>query len=180
MLSFECPGDVAGLIIGKDGKNRRDVESQTSTNIIVHKNEQDKTANTQVLICGKKENCEKALHLIAQNVLRKISLQTATTDTIMIPSRLCGKVIGKNGATVRAIENLSGTSVQIKNKEGLDAFLDPDGPRKCEIKGSPEQIEKAKELIDMAQKGEDIAQAAFFAACMVKMLQELKKGKDST
>ena len=180
MHSFECPRDVAGFIIGNDGKNLRDVESQTNTMILVHKNEQDKTANIEVLICGKRENCEKALILIAQNVHQKIALHTATTDTIMIPYHLCGKVIGRGGANMQAIQNLTGVRVQIERKEGLDAILDRDGPRKCEIKGSPQQIEKAKELIDMAQKGEDIAQAAFIAAFMVKMLEGLKKEKDST
>lgn len=175
MLSFECPGDVAGFIIGKDGKNLRDVESQTNSKILVRRNEQDKTANTKVLIVGEKENCEKALNLMAQNVHRKIALHTATTDTVIIPGHLCGKVIGKGGANVRAIQTLTGARVQIERKEGLDALLDLGGPRKCEIKGSPEQIEKAKELIDKAQKGEDIAQAAFLAAFMVKFLQELKK-----
>ena len=179
MQSFECPGDVAGFIIGKDGKNLRDVESQTNTKIVVHKNEHDKTANTNVLILGKKENREKALILIAQNVHRKIALHTATTDTVMIPGHLCGKVIGRGGANVQAIQNLTGARIQIERKEGLDAILDRDGPRKCEIKGSPEQIEKAKELIDMAQKGVDIAETAFIAAFVVKFLQELKK-EDST
>ena len=177
MHSFECPGDVAGFIIGKDGKNLREVESQTNTKIVVHKNERDKTANTKVLICGKKENCEKALILIAHNVHQKITHRTATTETMVIPGHLCGKVLGRGGANVRVIQNLTGARIQIEHKEGLDAFLDHDRHHKCEIKGSPEQIEKAKELIDMAQKGEDIAQAAFLATFMVKLLQELK---DST
>ena len=92
----------------------------------------------------------------------------------MIPSQLCGKVIGRKGSTVQAIQKISGARIDIERKEGFEALQD--GPRKCTIKGSAEQIEKAKELIAMAQRGEDIAQAAAVAAAMIKFLkEELKK-----
>ena len=174
-LFFVCPGDVAGIIIGKEGKNRKEVESETDTKITVVKDESDTTANTNVLIQGSKENCEKALRLIVQNIRRKTALHTATTDTMMIPNqRLCGRVIGRGGANVRAIQNLTGTRIKVERKEGLEAVLDSDGPRRCEITGSPDQIKKAKELIAMALEGHDVAQAAVTAAFMVRLMKELK------
>ena len=170
-----CPGDRAGFIIGKDGKNRKDVESETGTKITVAKNESDVAANTKVLIQGSKENCEKAQFLILQNIRQKTALLTATTDIMMIPNQsLCGRVIGRGGANVRAIQDLTGTQIKVERKKGLEALLDSDGPRRCEIKGSPDQIKKAKELINMALKGEDIAQAEVIAAFMMKLKEELK------
>ncbi len=56
---------------------------------------------------------------------------------------MAGRKIGEKGATVRAIQSLSG--VQKRRSQGLEAFLNPS--RKCTITGTDEEIEKAKELI---------------------------------
>ncbi|CAI7988520.1 Insulin-like growth factor 2 mRNA-binding protein 3-B [Geodia barretti] len=172
-LAFECPGDVAGFVIGRDGKNRRVVESKTDTRIRVEKKEVDTAANTRVVIMGEKENCKKALFLIVQNLRRKTALHTATTETIDIPSQHCGRVIGRKGANVRAIENLTGTRINIEQLKGLDVFLNFEAVAKCKITGSAEQIEKAKEMVRKSVEGSDIAGAAFIAAFMLKFMKEM-------
>ena len=173
-MIFSCPGDVAGFIIGKDGKNLRDVESKTGTDIKVQKNERDTAANTNVTIFGDKESCQKAFLQMVHNIRRKTALHTATTVTIQIPSQSCGRVIGKKGANVQAIQNLTGARIKIERRQGIEAMLNPDGPSNCEITGSADQIEKAKEMIQMSVEGEDIAQAASIAAMIMKMMKELK------
>ena len=167
---FECPGDVAGFVIGRDGKNLRDVESKTGTKIRVEKKEGDKAANTKVIIVGKKTNCQKALVLIVENIRRKRALHTATAETIEIPSQHIGRVIGTKGVNVKAIENLTGTRINIVPPMGLDALL---GVAKCEITGSGEQIEKAKEMVKKSVEGSNIAAAANIAAFMLKFMKEL-------
>ena len=174
VLAFECPGDVAGFIIGEDGKNRRDMESQTDTKIRVEKRESNSAANTKVIVMGKKENCQKAVLLIVQNIRRKTVLHTATTETIKIPSQHCGRVIGRKGANVKAIQSLTGTRINIEQPKGLEALLNFEGVAKCEITGSAEQIEKAKEMIKMSLGGSDIAGTAFIAAFMVRFMKEVK------
>ena len=164
-------------MIGKDGKNLRDVESKTGTRIKVDKNEHDKAANTKVIIAGKKENCEKAMVLIVQNIRRKTALHTATTETIEIPNQHCGRVIGRKGANVQAIQNLTGTRINIESQRErgiIDVFLNLEGPAKCEITGSAEQIEEAKKMIELSLEGSDIAGAAYIAAFMIKFIEELK------
>ena len=134
------------------------MESETNTTIKVHPNQLDPGANATVVITGTEDNCEKAFFMILRHVSEKIAMRTATTETIMIPSRkLCARVIGRGGSTRRAIENVSGARIKIDEKKGLDALLDPEGPRECKISGSAEQIETAKELIEKAQRGTDIA-----------------------
>jgi rRNA processing protein Krr1/Pno1 len=172
-LLFVCPGDVAGFIIGKDGKNLRDVESKTGTVIKVEKNELDKTANTHVAIIGKEEDCcKKALVLIVQNIRRKTALHTATTEVMEIPNQHCGRVIGKKGANVQMIQSLTGTRINVQRQKGLEALLGL--PATCEITGSAEQIQKAKEMIEMSVEGSDIAEAALIAAFMVRFMKELQ------
>ena len=131
-----------------------------------------------VVIIGRKENCKKALLKILTNIRRKTAVQIAATETIEIQNRkMCGRVIGKNGANRKAIENISGARIKIEESTGLEAMLDPNGPRKCKITGSAEQIESAKELMELAQEGADIAQAAQIAAVwMIELaMRELTK-----
>ena len=101
-LTFQCPGDRTGLIIGKGGKTIRGVESETDTSIKVHRNQFVPGANATVVITGTEDNCKKALFTLFRHVSEKIAMHTATTETIMIPSgKLCARVIGKGGSTLR-------------------------------------------------------------------------------
>ena len=150
------------------------MELKTDTRIRVEKRESDSAANTRVFVVGKKENCQKAVLLIVQNIRRKTVLHTATTETIEIPSQHCGRVIGRKGANVKAIQSLTGTRINIEQPKGLEALLNFEGVAKCEITGSAEQIEKAKEMIKLSLDGSDIAGAAFIAAFMVRFMKELK------
>ena len=149
------------------------MESKTNTVLRVEKNEHDLAANATVLIIGKKEDRMKALNLIIQKINLKRALHTATTVTIEIPNEHCGRVIGKKGANVRAIQDLTGTRIQVESLKGLEAFM-PDAMAKCQITGTADQIEKAKEMIQKSVEGSDIAGAAYIAAFMLRFMKELK------
>ena len=101
-LTFKCPGDQTGLIIGKGGITIRGVESETNTSINVRSSKFDPGANATVEIIGTEDNCKKALFTLVRHVSEKIAMHTAKTETIMIPSRkLCARVIRKGGSTLR-------------------------------------------------------------------------------
>ena len=172
-LIFYIPGDQTGMVIGKEGKNIRQVESETNTIIkVVERSELAQLSrNTTVAIIGSEENCKRALYIILQNLRRKIFQHLATTETIKIPNHLVGRVIGKGGSTCNAIEKLSGARVKVENREdlGLESLLDDS--RICKITGMAEHIEEAKELIKRAMLGADIVQEATFAAVMVKLIK---------
>ena len=161
------------MVIGKDGKNIRQVESETNTSIkVIERSEQAQLSqNTTVVIIGSEENCKKALYIILENLRRKIFQHLATSETIQIPNHLVGRVIGKGGSTCNAIEKLSGARVKVENKEdlGLESLLDDS--RTCKITGMAKHIEEAKELIKRAMQGADIVQEATFAAIMVKLIK---------
>ena len=78
------------MMIGKDGKNIRQVESETNTSIkVIERSEQAQLSrNTTVAIIGSEENCKRALYIILENLRRKIFQQLATTETIQIPNHL--------------------------------------------------------------------------------------------
>ena len=155
-LSIECPGNVAGLIIGK---TLRDIESKTGTKLYI----KDKT---NVVICGDRESCERALVLIVRIIRRNSGLFAVSTKTVTIPNKHRGRVIGREGVNIHAIENLTGTSINV---------LPPrfDSHTKCEITGSFDRIERAKEMIRETLERDNKAQAVFNAAFMEMFLKEL-------
>ena len=176
-LVFYIPGDRTGMVIGKEGKNIRQVESETNTIIkVIERFEQAQLSrNATVAIIGSEENCRRALCIILQNLRRKIFQHLATTETMTIPNHLVGRVIGKGGSTCNAIEKLSGARVKVESREdlGLESLLDDS--RICKITGMAEHIEEAKELIKRAMQGADIVQEATFAAIMVKLIKLFKE-----
>ena len=175
ILIFRFPGDQAGLIIGREGRNIREVEDKTNTRIDIQKRDQHNLGtNGKAVIVGKEENCKKALCMILEEVRRKIARQIATSEIVLIPtSRLCGRVIGKDGSTRNAIERLSGARLKIDQKEGLEGLLDQ--TRTCRVTGSVEQIEIAKEFIQMAMDGEDIVRMATLAAIIAVLIKEFRE-----
>jgi len=162
------------MVIGRDGKNIRQVESETNTIIKVDQPSYAQLSqNAQVIIVGSEQNCKKALCIILENLRKKISQQLATTETMTIPGQMAGRVIGKGGSTLNAIEKLTGARVNIEKREGLEALLDDS--RICKITGMAEEIKEAKELILKAMLGVDIVQKANFAAIMVILMKHFEK-----
>ena len=170
-LVFYIPKDRTGLVVGKEGKNVQEVERETNTSINI---KSASSGNGKGVIIGSEENCKRALLLILTNLERRISQQLATTETIAIPNReAAGRVIGKKGCNKKAIEALSGAKIKIIEIEGIASLLSDE--RQCKITGSAKQIEQAKELIEDAMGGVDVAGAAFFAAMFVKLASHFRE-----
>ena len=175
-LTFLIPGDRAGLIIGRDGQNIREVQDATSTKIHIDRRGYGGLhENRRAKIVGKKVDCNRALLMILENLNRKIARYVAATETMIIPNRIQrGKIIGRKGSTRYAIESLSGAHLKIDPLiEGPEAFLDETAT--CRITGSAEQIEKAKFLIKEAMQGKDVARMATFVAVLSMVMKELEK-----
>ena len=127
--------------------------------------------NGHAAIVGKEVDCKRALRMILENLNRKIARHLAAKEAMTIPnSRLCGRVIGKDGSTLHAIESLSGARLKIDNKEGIARMLD--GPVTCNIIGSAEQIEEAKDLIEKAMEGENVVLRATLIAVLPVLMKE--------
>ena len=162
------------MVIGREGKNIRQVESETNTSINVKRaGYAPLSQNATVVIIGSEENCNRAVYIILQNLSRKMFQHLATTEKMIIPNRkMAGMVIGKHGLTRNAIEKLSGAQVKIEDREGLESFLDDS--KICKITGMAEDVEEAKELIERAMQGADIVREATVAALVVTVLKLMK------
>ncbi len=181
-LKFYFPGDQTGIIIGRDGKNIQEVQRKTNTKIDIHKPDKpNMSTNGRAVIIGTEESCKEALCMILEGVRRKIARHTAVTEVMEIPNNVCGRVIGIKGRTCLAIEKLSGARVHIDSQqaeEGLESFLFGDSqskPRRCELYCTPEQVESAKELVQMAMDGTDISKMATVAAVLHLLMKEFSE-----
>ena len=146
------PGDRVGLLIGTEGATIREIRDKTHTTIKISHNRYLPTSNATALIIGSKENCENALILMCQKLNEKICRLHAIEETISVPSDSRRRIIGSEGRNIRAIETLSGATVKIGPEDLLSRLSDA----KIVIKGSEEQINRAKQLIERAQRGESI------------------------
>lgn len=166
-LVFYVPEDHVGLVIGKDGKNIREVERVTDT--VIQVPPLVTGGRRTGVIIGSEENCKRAALMISEKLQRRVSQRVAASQQIRVPDDMVGRIIGKNGATIHAIKALSGAhDIDFSERPtGLEAFLNP--MRVCTITGSNEEIEKAKDLIKQVLEGEDIVTNARMAALIVKL-----------
>ena len=174
VLVFTVPADHAGLVVGRDGRNIREVELATNTII---KMERDYGpglgGNKRGVIRGSEENQKKALQMILNRLKKRESIYTLQkVDTVQVPKDKVGLVIGRGGQTINAIRTLSGV-VDIKiddQPSGLASFsLFAPLTCTCTITGSEKDIEKAKQLIDLATKGGNIVVGATLAALIADL-----------
>ena len=86
----------------------------------------------------------------------KICRLHAIEETMTVPNALVGRVIGNEGSTKKAIEKLSGAKVKIDQEDKGLALRLLVRDAKITIKGSKEQIDRAKQLIERAQCGDNI------------------------
>ena len=155
ILRVTFPGDRTGLIIGNEGNTIHEIQNESHTEIKVCHNRSDPTANGVAWILGSKKNCEEALMLMCKKLNEKICRLHAIKETITIPDRSVGRVIGTEGSVKKAIEKLSGVKMKVEQEKDMMLRLLAT-EAKVTIQGSEEQIDRAKQLIEMAVQGENI------------------------
>ena len=155
ILKVTFPGDRTGLIIGNEGNTIIEIQNESHTTIKVHHNRSEPAANGVAWIMGSKKNCEDALMLMCKKLNEKICRLHAIKETIMIPDSSVGRVIGTEGSVKKAIEKLSGVKMKVEQEKDMMLRL-LTSEAKVIVQGSEEQIERAKQLIEMALQGENI------------------------
>ena len=157
ILKVTFPGDRVGLIIGTEGATIHEIQDTTHTTININHNRSLLTSNATALITGSKDSCEEALILMCKKLNEKIRRLHAIEETITVPDSSVRRVIGTGGSTKKAIEKLSGARVTIDQGDRDQLVLRLSAiDAKITIKGSQEQIDRAKQLIERAQRGDSI------------------------
>lgn len=136
-----------GAILGRGGSSIKQIEKESQTHINL-KGDRDESEGEEVeaekrtrtiLVRGSRERAKHAEVLIRKVIAEQPALEKNTMD---IPQRVVGRVIGKGGNTIRQLCRISGAKIKIDRDIG-----ESNDYQICEITGTKTQIEFAKQLL---------------------------------
>jgi far upstream element-binding protein len=156
-VTMDAPPAVVGRIIGRGGETIRALQAASEAHITLN---QDFPPDhpRQVLITGRPEACERAQLMVnelmhgapgtAQACIQRVMAAhgIGAHEAMTAPKSLLGRIIGRGGETVKAVQKATGATIQI------DQSTDP-----CAITlaGQPAAVEAAKALISEVMNGGD-------------------------
>eukprot|EP00210_Caulerpa_lentillifera_P006748 g6448.t1 len=146
---IECPAVLIGRLIGKQGETIKSLQGETNTKLQVdHKGQGNMK---KVVITGPDmDSITKAKDLISR-VLDSDSggvIPGEITEMVDCPQGIVGRVIGRHGDTIRALQSASGAKIVVEQNF-------PDGvPRKVKISGKPDVVDLAVKMVTELISGE--------------------------
>lgn len=136
-LQIKVPKDMVRSLIGRSGKNIKQIQEQTNTNIFFR--DADSSDYKLCTIRGSVEACHLADNLIQEFIMNQPILEN---EDLWVPHSSISRLIGRNGEQISELRNLSGAKITV---------LDDDRSRnskRISVKGTREQINVAKSLIE--------------------------------
>ena len=153
----ELSPSYVGKIIGKGGEMIRDLQARSGAKVDVD----DKVPPGYPRIIkyrgtrAKIDFCKQLVEFLCQPGANEadMPLGEAMRETLVIPSSVVGKVIGQAGDVVRDLQIRSQARVQIDHvpRPGID-----DDKRRVLITGTPDSVEKAKEMVQFLVANPDM------------------------
>uniref|UniRef100_A0A7N6B9J6 K Homology domain-containing protein n=1 Tax=Anabas testudineus TaxID=64144 RepID=A0A7N6B9J6_ANATE len=160
-LDVAVPRFAVGIIIGRNGEMIKRIQNDAGVRI-QFKQDDGVSPDRVAQVMGQPDHCHHAVHLINELV------QTAQERdgfggvmgrrgrgdcnagglqevTYAVPADKCGLVIGKGGETIKNIKEQSRAHVELQRNPPPNT--DPN-VRIFSIRGTPQQLEKARQLID--------------------------------
>jgi len=134
------PRNVGFRVIGRGGESLNDLSMKTNSRINVDLN--TVRGRIPITIRGTAEACADARETI-ERIQAEVASQVAQSETtVWIPKIQGGVIIGKGGAMVKSLRQDTGAQI------GVQRDLMKDGLIPVIIRGSPENIEDAKQRIE--------------------------------
>uniref|UniRef100_A0AAV2IVG3 K Homology domain-containing protein n=1 Tax=Knipowitschia caucasica TaxID=637954 RepID=A0AAV2IVG3_KNICA len=163
-LDMAVPRFAVGIIIGRNGEMIKKIQNDAGVRI-QFKQDDGISPERVAQVMGPPENCHHAVHLINELVQTAqerdgfggMTGRRSRSDcssggvgglqevTYAVPADKCGLVIGKGGETIKNIKEQSRAYVELQRNPPLNT--DPN-MRIFSIRGTPQQLEKARQLID--------------------------------
>uniref|UniRef100_A0A3P8WTC2 Far upstream element (FUSE) binding protein 3 n=1 Tax=Cynoglossus semilaevis TaxID=244447 RepID=A0A3P8WTC2_CYNSE len=177
-LDVVVPRFAVGIIIGRNGEMIKKIQNDAGVRI-QFKQDDGVSPDRVAQVMGQADNCHHAIHLINELV------QTAQERdgfggvvgrrgrgdsnmggmgglqevTYAVPADKCGLVIGKGGETIKNIKEQSRAHVELQRNPPPNT--DPN-VRIFSIRGTPQQLEKARQLIDERIGGPGMSNSSSF------------------
>ncbi|KAF4072862.1 hypothetical protein AMELA_G00252310 [Ameiurus melas] len=166
-LDVAVPRFAVGIVIGRNGEMIKKIQNDAGVRI-QFKPDDGISPERIAQVMGQPDRCQHAVHLINELVhtaqerdgfggaLGPRGRGRGRTEwnmapgglqevTYTIPADKCGLVIGKGGETIKNINQQSGAHVELQRNPPLNT--DPN-VRIFSIRGTPQQMEMARQLID--------------------------------
>jgi len=125
------------FVIGKGGSNINKIRQDCDVRIDF--SSQDTDGSDEIVITGKKENCEKAKAKIQEI---ESELANVTVVDILIPAKLHNAIIGQGGKLIRSIrDECGGVTVKFPNAGGKKPS------DKVTIRGPKDDVMKCKQIL---------------------------------
>uniref|UniRef100_A0A1W7RAC0 Insulin-like growth factor 2 mRNA-binding protein 1 n=1 Tax=Hadrurus spadix TaxID=141984 RepID=A0A1W7RAC0_9SCOR len=139
--------DMVGAIIGRAGGTIRQITQQSRARVDVHRKENAGSLEKVITIYGNPENCS----LACQKILEVMQQEANNTNRGDIPlkilahNNLIGRIIGKNGNTIKRIMEQTDTKITVSSSiHDVNSF---NLERIITIKGKLDNICKAEQMI---------------------------------
>ncbi|KAF0731732.1 hypothetical protein Ae201684P_005879 [Aphanomyces euteiches] len=148
-MKMPVPNDKVGLIIGRQGATVKGVQQRTGASIVIPPAaDSDNPGFRTLIVSGSHEAREKARIEINMLINDQHQLIPTGAHTIymQIPNERVGIVIGRGGATVKAIQDRTNVKIQIPNS--IDPGSIPEVRTICISGPTMESIAMAKAEVD--------------------------------
>uniref|UniRef100_A0A2R5LEC5 Putative igf-ii mrna-binding protein imp n=1 Tax=Ornithodoros turicata TaxID=34597 RepID=A0A2R5LEC5_9ACAR len=138
--------DMVGAIIGRAGGTIRQITQQSRARVDVHRKENAGSLEKVITIYGNPENCS----LACQKILEVMEQEASNTNRGEVPlkilahNNLIGRIIGKNGNTIKRIMEQTDTKVTVSSMHDANAMS---LERVITVKGKPEGVSRAEQMI---------------------------------
>ncbi|XP_072173774.1 tudor and KH domain-containing protein-like [Diadema setosum] len=175
-IDMSVPCSKVGSLIGRDGCNIRKIQAESGAQVkFMDETKRDDDADRQLRISGNRDSILLAEKLI-QDFLA--SQPEIISKIILIPQQAVGRIIGRQGANIRKIQNSSGARVKIDRM--TEDTTQPEVTRSCYIRGSKQQVDSAEYMIrEEIAEVEDYNQRLAEAAAKRKQRPTGKPSKQS-
>lgn len=146
-LRILVSSDMVGAIIGRAGNTIRNITEETRARVDVHRKENSGSSEKVITIYGNPDNCSKA----CERIMHVMQMEASNTNRGEVPLKilahncLIGRVIGKNGTTIKRIMEQTNTKITVSNNiHDVSSF---NMERVIEIRGKLEEICAAEQMI---------------------------------
>lgn len=143
-LRILVQSEMVGAIIGRGGQTIRQITQQTRARVDVHRKDNVGSVEKAITIYGQPENCTNACQQILK-VMQEEAKNTGKTEEmplkILAHNNLIGRIIGKQGATIKRIMEDTDTKITVSSINEINSF---NMERVITIRGGIEEMSKAE------------------------------------
>ena len=129
---------IVGFVIGRQGNKVKELETQTNTKIHFREASDGKI----VMVSGQPGSVERAIEAIQMVIKERNEKKQVKRVELVIPSHAIGRLIGKQGTNIVAMQKESGARISVDRSSGTT--------RMCTITGGNDQVTRGVALVEQS------------------------------